>query len=96
MGLIQAYKAAALEALDAAEIVEHELFTRYVLKFDFEYINPVMMLLRNYGAITIDSDTDINGYIWTVDIYDRDIERFEKEASALYKLKVKKKTEEDE
>lgn len=95
-GLIQAYKAAALEALDAAEIVEHELLTRYVLEFDFDYINPVMMLLRNYGAITIDSDTDVNGYIWTVDVYDRDVERFEQETETLYKLSVKKKTEEDE
>ncbi|WP_439708953.1 hypothetical protein [Porphyromonas cangingivalis] len=55
-----------------------------------------MMLLRNYGAITIDSDTDVNGYIWTVDVYDRDVERFEQEAETLYKLSVKKKTEEDE
>lgn len=95
-GLIQAYKAAASEALEAAEVVEHELLTRYILMFDFEYINPVMMLLRNYEAITINSDTDVNGYIWTIDVYDRNVESFEEEASTLYKLKVKKKTEKDE
>lgn len=93
-GLIQAYKAAALEALEAAEIVEHELMTRYVLEFDFEYINPVMMLLRNHGAVTIDSDTDVNGYIWIIDVYDRETDRFEKEAATLYKLRLKKNEDE--
>lgn len=88
-GLIKAYKAAAESALDLVDIVEYELLRRYVLTFDFEYINPVMMLLRNYNTTTISHDTDLKGYIWTVEIGEKDVQRFEEEANTLYKLKVK-------
>ncbi|MDO4695255.1 YigZ family protein [Porphyromonas sp.] len=95
-GLIQAYKAAAQEALSMAEIIEHDLMTRYILKFDFDLINPVMMLLRNHGAITVDSDTDVNGYLWTIDVLNRGATQFEIEAAMLYKLKVEKIEEEED
>ncbi len=87
-GLIVAYKAAAASALESAEIIEHELTTRYTLTFGFDFINPVMILLRNTGAETVESGSDIDGYIWTVDVKDKDTEVFESQASTLYQLKV--------
>ena len=89
-GLIVAYRTAADEALSAAKVEEHLLYTRYRLRFPFDLINPVMMLLRSEEAITIASDTDTEGYIWDVDIADRDVEKWESAASDLYKLDCKR------
>lgn len=88
-GLIVAYRTAADEALQAAQVEEHLLYTQYRLRFPFDLINPVMMLLRSEGATTLASDTDADGYIWDVEVPDRDVLRWEEAASALYRLDCK-------
>lgn len=89
-GLIVAYRTAADEAITAGEVEEHLLYTKYRLRFPFDLINPVMMLLRAEGAVTLGSDTDTEGYIWDVEVPDQDVERWEKAASELYQLTCKK------
>jgi putative IMPACT (imprinted ancient) family translation regulator len=46
-GLINAYKTAAKEALDAAEIVEKIVSDVYEIKFDYLQMNDVMKLLKD-------------------------------------------------
>ncbi len=85
-GLIVAYRAATVAALDTADIVEYTLYTRYRLCFPYDLINPVMMILREYAAETIDNDADLDGYIWRVRIPNARCEEFEEAAGQLYQL----------
>lgn len=66
-GLINAYKNAAMEAIKAAELIEHNVENYYLLKFNFKQINEVMRILKNYNARIIKQDTN-EGYELTVAI----------------------------
>ncbi len=87
-GLAVAYKTAAGDALDLCEVRPVTLYARYRLRFPFDLINPVMMLLRSTGAETEKSDTDTEGYLWDIRVTREGREAFEKEASALYRLSL--------
>lgn len=89
-GLIVAYRTAADQALSAATIEHHLLYTRYRLRFPFDLINPVMMLLRSEGAVTLAGDTDTEGYIWDVQVPDSDVEHWEESVTTLYRLECKR------
>lgn len=90
-GLIVAYRSVAEAALDTGTVEEHLLYVQYRLRFPFDLINPVMMLLRSEGAQTLSSDTDTEGYIWDVEVPDKDVHRWEVAASTLYRLHCKRK-----
>lgn len=45
-GLIQAYKAAAQMAMEAAEIVEHTIDEEFILKFEYPEMNTVMRIIK--------------------------------------------------
>ena len=47
-GLIRAYKTAACNALEEAEIVSRRLMSRYELHFAYEQMNEVMQLLKKH------------------------------------------------
>lgn len=49
-GLIQAYKDAAREALDAAVILEKTVDEEFSVYFDFEHLNAVMRLIKLWEA----------------------------------------------
>lgn len=87
-GLIVAYRTAAAEALGAAEVLEHTLYTSYTLRFPYELINPVMMLLREHEVETLGNDADLEGYIWTVRVPNAGHLAFEEAAERLYQLRV--------
>ena len=46
-GLINAYKTATLEAINAAEIIERTVNDLYLLKFDYLHLNEVMTVLKD-------------------------------------------------
>ena len=46
-GLINAYKTATLEAINAAEIIERTVNDVYLLKFDYLHLNEVMTVLKD-------------------------------------------------
>lgn len=87
-GLIVAYRTAAAEALGEAEVQEHTLYTSYTLRFPYELINPVMMLLREHEVETLGNDADLEGYIWTVRVPNAGHLAFEEAAKRLYQLRV--------
>ena len=47
-GLITAYKAAALEAIAAAEIIDSVLESTYAVVFGYEQMNDVMRIMKEY------------------------------------------------
>ena len=47
-GLITAYKAAALEAIAAAEIIDSVLESTYAMVFGYEQMNDVMRIMKEY------------------------------------------------
>ncbi len=49
-GLIQAYKEAAKEALQAATIIEKYISVSYILKFDYEHMGHIMNVLKETEA----------------------------------------------
>lgn len=92
-GLIVAYRTAAEEAILAGKIVEHTLYTEYRLRFPYDLINPVMMLLREHNAEALLSDSDTEGYIWDIKVADSGVADFEEATKILYQLKWKRKEE---
>jgi uncharacterized YigZ family protein len=57
-GLIQAYKEAAKEALQAAIIIEKYISVSYILKFDYEHMGHVMNVLKETDAEITDKSFD--------------------------------------
>jgi len=57
-GLINAYKAAAKEALDAAEIVEKTVNDIYELTFEYLSLNDVMRVVKEEGLNLLKQDFD--------------------------------------
>ncbi|MDO5016919.1 MAG: YigZ family protein [Porphyromonas sp.] len=88
-GLVVAYRTAAAEALAAATIRKHILYTDYQLQFPFDLINPVMMLLRQFDVEVNGNDADTEGHIWRIKVANQHVPDFEEKAKTLYRLIVK-------
>ncbi len=50
-GLVNAYRTAAREALEAAEIIEVDFTASFVIEFEYPEMNDVMRLIKQYDAI---------------------------------------------
>lgn len=85
-GLIVAYRTAAELALSDAPIEETILRTPLTLRFPYDQINPIMMLLRDYEAETLDSTSDLEGYIWHITVEDARLDDFRAAAATHYYL----------
>lgn len=59
-GLINAYKAASIEALKASEIIELSLTDVYSLHFEYLQINAVMRILKDHDLGVIEQTFDNN------------------------------------
>jgi uncharacterized YigZ family protein len=55
-GLINAYKSAALEAIDNAEIIEKYIYKYYLLKYDFEKTNDIMRIIKDFDLKILAQD----------------------------------------
>ena len=93
-GLAVAYKTAAGEALDKTDIREVTLYKRYRLRFPFDLINPVMMLLRDTDAeMNAPQDADAEGHIWQIRVPNARNGYFEEKARQLYRLSAEAQDE---
>lgn len=92
-GLIAAYRSAAEEALKAAKVVEHTLYTGYELSFPFDLINPVMMLLKEHKSEVLANDADVDGHVWKIRVANKSVDLFEQEAETIYRLRIKRDEE---
>jgi len=59
-GLVVAYKAAAADALQAAEILEKTVDVVFSIRFEFPYMNDVMKLVKNLDACILSQEYDQN------------------------------------
>jgi len=59
-GLITAYKAAAADAIQNAEIVERAVEVQFTFRFEYVYMNEVMRWIKETGANIVRQDFDSN------------------------------------
>ncbi|MCF8391846.1 MAG: YigZ family protein, partial [Bacteroidales bacterium] len=59
-GLIQAYKTAAREALDAAKIIDKYIHSIFLIEFPYEEMNSVMKVLKENDIEQFDQIFEIN------------------------------------
>jgi len=64
-GLIQAYKAAAKDALEDSSLVTKKIYSKYNIVFSYDDMNLVMRLLKKYHARTIDQKFEVDCCITT-------------------------------
>lgn len=57
-GLVQAYKTAASETLDEAEIVEQIITYPLPLRFAYQHLNAVMKVVKEYDLTVLDQQFD--------------------------------------
>jgi putative IMPACT (imprinted ancient) family translation regulator len=62
-GLIQAYKAAAAEAIAAAGVEEQHVLRRYTVSFDAEDTSAVMRILREHEAVMENNSYDTRSHV---------------------------------
>lgn len=55
-GLIRAYRAAAKEAIESAQIVEKRVLKRVIFSFDYIAMEPVMRLLKSFELTFINQE----------------------------------------
>lgn len=74
-GLINAYRTAAIEALNANQIIEKTIDETYKVVFDFPEMNTVMKILKN-DEIKILDQTYSEHYIITFTVRKRDADKY--------------------
>jgi uncharacterized YigZ family protein len=86
-GLINAYKSAAIAAIDNASIEEKFIYFEYKIEFIFDDINYLMKVLKENDAKIISQNyEEINSIVFQ--IKKQNSEKFEGQISALYKAKL--------
>jgi putative IMPACT (imprinted ancient) family translation regulator len=55
-GLVHAYKTAAAEALDKAEVVKQIIPARLTVRFSYDWMNAVMKLAKDYDMEIVSQD----------------------------------------
>jgi len=83
-GLVVAYKAAAAEALQSAEILEKTVDVEFSIRFEFPFMNDVMKLVKNLDAQILIQDYNMDCGM-KLRIRKREAERLE---SALGKIET--------
>ncbi|OFY43398.1 MAG: YigZ family protein [Bacteroidetes bacterium GWF2_40_14] len=74
-GLIRAYKAATIDAIDNTEIIEKIAVRLMKFSFDYMLMNNIMKLIREHNAIILEQQSD-NLCIITVSIRESNSKRF--------------------
>ncbi len=59
-GLANAYKTAARDAIDNAEIIEKTIDIRYRLHFEYALMNDVMRIIKEFGLTPINQDFNLD------------------------------------
>lgn len=59
-GLANAYKTAARDAIEHAEIIEKTINERYRLHFEYALMNDVMRLIKDYGLVPQNQDFNLD------------------------------------
>jgi len=76
-GLVVAYKTAAADALQAAEILEKTVDVEFSIHFEFPFMNDVMKLVKNMDVQILSQNYDVDCNM-KIRIRKREAERLEK------------------
>lgn len=76
-GLIKAYKTATADALSKASIIDKVVKEQMKISFDYENMNTVMRILKDFSIVPYNQEYD-NSCSITVDVRLRDIDSFKK------------------
>jgi uncharacterized YigZ family protein len=92
-GLINAYKAAAFEAIQNNTIIEKKIVEIYELQFEYPAMNDVMKILKDHNLNQISNNFGINCQI-VFGVRKNDSENVKKLLSSVYGIKINyKKTQ---
>jgi uncharacterized YigZ family protein len=86
-GLINAYKAAAFDAIQNNRIIEKKVLEIYELQFEYPIMNDVMKILKDYDLNQISNNFGINCQI-VFEVRKNEAEDVKKLLSALYGLTI--------
>lgn len=87
-GLINAYRTAAKDAIEANRIIEKTIDETYEIRFDYAAMNPVMQILKHDG-IKINGQSYEDRYILDFTLRRRDADRILEALRKIPGLKVK-------
>jgi putative IMPACT (imprinted ancient) family translation regulator len=59
-GLANAYKVAARDAIEHAEIIERTIDIRYRLQFEYALMNDVMRIIKEFGLVPRNQDFNLD------------------------------------
>ena len=59
-GLANAYKVAARDAIEHAEIIEKTIDIRYRLHFEYALMNDVMRIIKEFGLVPLNQDFNLD------------------------------------
>lgn len=86
-GLINAYKTAAREALDNAQIVEKTINDIYSLEFEYPLMNDVMRIMKEENLDTLNPRFEMDCYM-EFSTRKNDASRIAEKFSNLYGVKI--------
>lgn len=86
-GLINAYKLAAQDALQQAEIIERTINEIYRLEFPYEQINEAMKIVKEFGLQILESSFDTESYI-VYKIRRNSAQKVISKSESIYRFKV--------
>jgi putative IMPACT (imprinted ancient) family translation regulator len=86
-GLINAYRTAAKDAIDANIIIEKTIDETYRLLFDFSEMNAVMKVLKN-DSIKISDQTYLDKYMITFTVCRSEADKFLSSLRKILNVKI--------
>lgn len=86
-GLINAYKSAAADALDQADIIEKTVDEIYELKFNYDAMNDIMKIVKDDGLLLINTQFDLECSL-TYKIRKKEADRVNEKFRKTYRCKI--------
>jgi len=86
-GLINAYKSAAADALEQADIIEKTVNEIYELKFNYDAMNDIMKIVKDDGLLLLNTQFDLECSL-TYKIRKKDADRVNEKFRKTYRCKI--------
>ena len=93
-GLINAYRSAAAEAIEANQIETRHIYRRYLVAFEYPALNEVMKVVKDFDIETFDQKFEISCSMGLKVELEKE-ERVMEALDRLYTIKVKRLADED-
>lgn len=87
-GLVQAYKTAALMALESSKIVEKTINETFILKFEYPEMNTVMRIIKDENLSVVNQKMELNCE-FEISVRKKDASRIFDLFENIYKVNIK-------